>query len=522
MMATRARFLLYAVLMRARVALLFTLAAFGAQAQTLWRLDSLASSWPVRTAIEESRRHSSPGVIRAMDTRDLYAKLRAASPVLPVFADSLVSRYVDVLGEPRREDLRALLGIAEEYHPMIEGELLQHGLPKDLKHLPMALSCMNALAESNEGGAGLWMLTYPVALRYGLRVGPDIDERRDPRLSTRAAALYLKDLQSRYNNWSLTLMAFACGPANVTRAQGRTNGATDMRVLYPHFSTGARDVLPLLMALNYLSAHHTQLGIAPIHVKPFEPADTIRTDRELRFDALAATLGVPVKRLRALNPTLCSERVPAYHALLVPKGERAHYLALADSVARTQQWLLEAERKASEPGEDHVAKGPDGREAIYYRVRSGDVLGRIAQRFGVKVSQLKTWNRMKSDHIDVGEELVIWVTPSQRTRFEKEKEKSEDGDGPVNQNTSEKEEATVKAPAPQTPSPRSSDKTAPAVKAEATKDVSGFTWYTVRKGDSLYGIAKRYPGVDADSLMRVNGIGAGIRPGQRIKVPMKR
>ncbi|MFN3876560.1 MAG: LysM peptidoglycan-binding domain-containing protein, partial [Flavobacteriales bacterium] len=290
-------------------------------------------------------------------------------------------------------------------------------------------------------------------------------------------------------------------------------GATDMRVLYPHFSEGARDVLPLLMALTYLSAYHAQLGIAPIPVKPFEPADTIRTDRELRFDALAVALGVPARRLRALNPTLCGERVPAHHALLVPKGERARYTLLADSVARTEQRLQEAERKASEPVEDQVAKGPDGREPIYYRVRAGDYLGRIAQRFNVKVAQLKAWNRMKGDHIDVGEELVIWVTPAQRARFELEEEGSGEGDGPANRNATKADEAAARAGSP--------PKVPVSPGHEAASDGGGFTWYTVRKGDSLYGIAKRYPGVDADSLMRLNGIGAAIRPGQRIKVPAK-
>lgn len=513
MKAAAARFLLYAVRMRARVTLPLVLLAWAMQAQPLWRLDSLVATWPVRAAIEYSRRHSSPGVVRAMDTRDLYGKLRAASPALPVFADSMVARYVDVLGEQRREDLRALLGMAQAYDALIGGELARHGLPKELKLLPMALSCMNTLAESPEGGAGLWMLTYPVAVRYGLRVSADIDERRDPRLSTMAAARWLKDLHAQHKDWGLAAMAFAAGPANVARAQGRTGRQTPMRELYPHFSDGARDVLPFWMALIYLAAHQEKLGLAPIQVAPFEPADTIRTDRELRFDALAATLGLPEQRLRALNPTLSGERVPAHHALLVPKGERARYTLLADSVARTQQWLLEAERKAAEPGEDLVAKGPDGREDIYYRVRSGDVLGRIAQRFNVKLSQLKAWNRMKGDHIDVGEELVIWVTPAQRSRFEKEKEKSEESDGPMNQAAPKQEEATAKAPAQVQP--------APAPRPAAPKDEDGFTWYTVRKGDSLYGIAKRYPGVDADSLMRINGIGAAIRPGQRIKVPAK-
>ncbi|MBK9175461.1 MAG: LysM peptidoglycan-binding domain-containing protein [Flavobacteriales bacterium] len=499
--------------MRARVALFLTLTAFGAQAQTLWRLDSLVATWPVRAALEEARHSSRPGVIRAMDTRDIYRKLRAAVPELPVFADSLVARLVDELGEPRREDLRALLGIAEEYYPLIDGELTRHGLPRDLRYLPLALSAMNTLHGNSEGGGGLWSLTYPVAMRYGLSVSADLDERRDPRLCTMAAMRYLKDLHARYADWPMTVAAFACGPANLTRARQRTSGSSDLRMLYPHFTSGSRDVLPMWMAMTYLATHAEQLGIALIHVRPFEPADTIRAPQELRLTALAVALGIPKERLQALNPVLFGDRVPAFHALLLPAGERSRYTALTDSVQHLQQWLAEAERKASEPGEDAVAKGPEGREAVYYRVRSGDYLGRIAQRFGVKVSQLKTWNRMKSDHIDVGEELVIWVTPAHRTRFEKEKEKSEEGDEPVNQNAPKTDEASVKAPAQR--------KAAEAAKTETSKEESGFTWYTVRKGDSLYVIAKRYPGVDADSLMRVNRIGPGIRPGQRIKVPVK-
>lgn len=507
--------MLYTVFMRARVGLLFSIAAFGVQAQSLWRLDSLVATWPVRTALEEARHNSRPGVIRAMDTHDLYAKLREAIPELPVFADSLVERYVDALGEPRREDLRVLLGIAEEYYPLIDGELARQGLPRDLRYLPLALSAMNTMGSTNEGGAGLWSLTYPVAVRYGLSVSADLDERRDPRLCTMAAMRYLKDLYADYGDWPRTIMAFASGPANLTRAQRRTGGSMDMRSLYPHFTSGTREVLPLWMATTYLATHAEKLGIALIHVRPFEPADTIRAPQELRLTALAVALGIPKDRLQALNPVLCSDRIPAFHALLLPRGERTRYVALTDSVQHLQQWLTEAERKANEPGEDAIARGPDGREAIYYRVRSGDYLGRIAQRFNVKVSQLKTWNKMKGDHIDVGEELVIWVTPSQRARFEKDKEKSEEDDGPLNQSAPRTEETVAKAP------PLKTEAAEKTEKQTSPKSSDGFTWYTVRKGDSLYGIAKRYPGVDADSLMRMNGIGAGIRPGQRIKVPVK-
>lgn len=493
--------------MRLFLAILSALLIGRAPAQSLWRLDSLAATWPVRNAIEESRRSSHPGVVRAMDTRGLYNALKPLAPVLPVFADSAVDRLVNVLGEPRREDLRAALGLFAHYAPMIDGELARAGLPRELRYLPLALSCMNTLASGREGGAGLWMLSYPVAVRYGLRIDDAMDERRDARLCTMAAVRWLAELRALHGDWPTAVMAFACGPANLERAKGRLSGATEARLLYPQFTAGSRDALPLLMAFTYLSVEEQRLGIRPIAVVPAEPADTVRSPMALRLSAVAAAQGIARERLQALNPVLCSDRVPTYHALLLPRGERQRFDAMADSVQRMQQRLAEAERLASEPGEDAVAKGPEGREAIYYRVRSGDYLGRIAERFHVRVSQLRTWNGLRGDHIDVGEEMVIWVTPAQRARFEKTQEKDDEADEPTNQAAPRTGTAAARAPTP--------------VVKPTPADDGAFTWYTVRKGDSLYGIARRYPGVDADSLMRVNGISANIRPGQRIKVPNK-
>ncbi|MBK8498216.1 MAG: transglycosylase SLT domain-containing protein [Flavobacteriales bacterium] len=180
--------------------------------QSTWHVDSLLTTWPVRLAVEEARHEARPGVIRAVDTRDLYSQLQKAAPGIPVFADSTVERYVNLYGEPRREEFRALLGAAQHYFPLIEGALAEQGIPKELKYLPMALSAMNTLAGSPNGEAGLWMLNYPVALRYGLNVTAERDERRDPHLATRAAVRYLKDLRAQYADPGLALMAFACGP----------------------------------------------------------------------------------------------------------------------------------------------------------------------------------------------------------------------------------------------------------------------------------------------------------------------
>lgn len=108
-------------------------------AQPTWRVDSLLATWPVQLAVEEDRHHSTPGAIRAVDEQGIDLKLGRTWPGMPVFTDTLVRRYVALYGEPRREGFRALLGAAQSYFPLFEGELTRQGLPKEWKYLPMGV-----------------------------------------------------------------------------------------------------------------------------------------------------------------------------------------------------------------------------------------------------------------------------------------------------------------------------------------------------------------------------------------------
>ncbi len=495
MRCMKGRSLLYAVPLRSLTTFLFVASSSVVLAQSSWRVDSLMNTWPIQLAMEEARHAGKPGVIKAVPTRDLLSQLRTAAPSMPVFVDSNVVRYVELYGEPKRDEFRAMLGMAQQYFPLVESELAKAGLPKEWKYVPMALSAMNTLAASQDGGAGLWMLTYPVALRYGLTVTADRDERRDPQLATMAAVRYLKDLCAQYDDRNVALLAFLCGPANVARSKARTNSATDSRALYPHFTTGSRDVLPLLMAFVHLGTHAAELGIVAMDVEATEATDSLRSNNELHLGVVASTLGLDRGRLQSLNPLWCSDRVPALETLLLPRGELARFELLSDSILRAQQQLAES-RVATPPAFAGVA---GDREAIHYRVRSGDYLGSIAMRFGVKVSQLKSWNHLRSDRIGAGDKLVIYVSASQRARYERHigKDGSSD-DGPTNRAAPKGTGTTAIVPAP----------------------VSGFTWYTVQAGDSLYAIARRYQGVDVKRLMEVNGITANIKPGQKLKIPV--
>lgn len=444
-------------------------------------------TWYVQQQLKELRSDAGKGVVRAVATKDLYTQLKKEAPGIPVFADSAVIRNTDLYGEPQRESFQVVLGMTEVYFPMIEKELSIQELPNDLKYLPMALSAMNTQAGSATGGAGMWMLPYPVALRYGLRVDADVDQRLDDIQSTMVAGRYLKDLHAKYQDWSLTIMAFVCGPANVTRAQQRAGGAVDYRSLYPHFTVDQQDVLPLLMAYIHLYANAEALGILPLPVCPWEPTDELTSPRPVQWNALAQVMQIPKAHLRAINPTLIGARIPGGTPFRLPAGTRDRFEQLADSVHTVELALLEP----PEPVTVEV------KSTSRYRVRPGDSLSEIAERYHVSVRQLKSWNNLRSDRIDAGDYLVIEsrkreVVPTRPAPKEVENE------GPTNstKGTLNKEVAN-----------------APAERANTMLD------YTVQSGDSLYRIAERFPGVSAQRIMEVNGIDARIMPGQRIKIP---
>jgi membrane-bound lytic murein transglycosylase D len=467
--------------------------AMGAAGQDAWPVDSLLATWPYHQRINEPRAKPRPGPVPDTDT--LYAQLKRIAPALPVFVDGQVHRFVELFARDRRDHFRAMLGAAEGHLPMVEAELARHGMPPELKYLPFALSAYNPQATDRYGQAGLWMLTYPVAMRHGLEVTPTHDERRDPHRSTVAALAHLRALYARYGEWPTAVMAFAVGPANITRAVKR--GAPDLgpRLLHAGFDSGQRAVLPRLMAFTFLAVNADAAGLAPLVFRSHEPADTVRFDSTLSVAAITHVVGTRPTRFAALNPTLTGGVVPAGTPFRLPRSEAARFADLAFVVLEAQS--TRPRRPASEAERpDSLDRLPDGREAILYRIVEGDCIGCIADRFGVGLSELRAWNELRGDHIDVGNTLVIYVPPPERVRYESD--------------TTAVRPDTIALP-----------KVPPARRAPAQRPArSGEPqWYTVKKGDSLYLIAKRYRGVSADDIMRYNGIGADIRPGQKIKIP---
>ncbi|HEY0977517.1 MAG TPA: LysM peptidoglycan-binding domain-containing protein [Flavobacteriales bacterium] len=449
-----------------RTTLLVVMAANGVpgQGQGTWRLDSLMRTWYVQRTIQARQipfsRHFGP------DTMEARAEWTDTSPALPGFYDGEVARAIEIYGGTKRTEFRLLLGLAEIYRPMIAERFRAEGVPEELADLPLALSAMNPQCASDRGESGLWMLTWPVALRHGLRISADLDERRNDTKSTIVAARHLKELHARYNDWNLAVLAFACGPAQVEAAMLRSGGERTVQALYPHLDAPYRDLIPTLIAMHWLAHEASGPHPRPIAPSTWETVDTVRFPASVRFTNVARATRVPEAQLRALNPELTGRTVPQEHPLLLPQREHFDFTSVLDSMAALERATLPiplADTTASDTSDEAP---PAGTRTVYYRIRSGDALGTIAQRFNVSVADLQLWNELKSEAIDAGEELTIHVP----------------------------------------------------LKTTGTPDRKTST-YTVRRGDTLDGIAKRYRGISAQDIMRHNGISSRIRPGQKLKIP---
>ncbi|HKL03080.1 MAG TPA: LysM peptidoglycan-binding domain-containing protein [Cryomorphaceae bacterium] len=410
------------------------------------------------------------------------AELNKLTP-LDLDYNNYVKAYIEVYTERKRGVTTRVLGLAELYYPLFEEKLDQFDIPLELKHLAVVESALNASARSWVGASGLWQFMYTTGKIYNLEVTSYIDERSDPYASTVAACRYMKKLYSMYGDWNLVLAAYNSGPGNVNKAIRRSGGHRDYWKIRPYLPRETRGYVPAFIAVNYVmnyAPEHNLYPTVPTHL--YAEIDTVHVCREARFDQISLFTGVSVEELEILNPALKKNIIPetpTCQVLYLPRDVVGTYLANEDSLLNYK------------PEQPQAVDGFVEEEIVeHYTVRRGDVLGLIAQRHGVGVSQLREWNYIRGNTIHPGQKLEIKKV--KRTK--------------VGESASQKaeEKSTAK-----------SDKAAPK---EATASSS---FHVVQRGDTLWDIAKKYPGISATDIKKANsGINSGrLRPGQKLKIP---
>ena len=336
----------------------------------------------------------------------VYAnRLRAlVSPVQLPF-NPIVKNYIRRYVDTRYGTINRVLSLSRYYFPLIEEELIKADLPVELRALPIIESALYPTAVSPMGAVGLWQFMPTTGKSYGLEINSLVDERRDPYRATQAACRYLKDLFAIYNDWSLAIAAYNCGPGNVNKAIARSGGKNFWEI-YDYLPRETRGYVPAFIGASYAYAYHRQHGIEPTEAPIPLSVDTVRINKLMHLGQISSTIDLPIETLRQLNPQYKLDIIPATtkpYTLVLPQRYVMQYIAHEPEIqAKDSMYLKEYINPAN------IDKKRQERSGSVYVVKKGDTLGAIARRYRVTTAQIMRWNKLKSAHkLRIGQRLRI-------------------------------------------------------------------------------------------------------------------
>ena len=306
----------------------------------------------------------------------------------------------------KKQLVENMLGLSLYYMPIFEEALERHRMPLELRYLPVIESALVPNAVSRAGAAGLWQFMPGTASGLGLEINSLIDQRRDPFLASDAAARYLKQLYNTYEDWSLAIAAYNCGPGNVNKALRRAGGGKhDFWEIYPFLPQETRGYVPAFIAANYIMRYHKDHGISPVLAKRPIVTDTVHVSRRVHFEQISEVMDIPMAELRALNPQFRKDLIPGDirpYSLVLPSLQAYAYIVNEDSIVNHNAARY-ARRGIVEPasgavtGRDSRGEYYDEEVILYHKVKSGETLTSIARKYGVTVKSIRKLNTQDKD-----------------------------------------------------------------------------------------------------------------------------
>lgn len=485
---------------------------------------------------------------------DVIRKRLAAMPTLIEMPyNPVVRQYIDRYTKNGRPQVAAILGLSLYYMPIFEQALEERGLPQELKYLPVIESSLDPNAVSKHGATGLWQLMLATGKGLGLDCNSLVDERRDPYASSRAAAELLKQLYDTYGDWSLAIAAYNSGPSAVNKAIRRAGGDTskaDFWSIYPYLSEETRGYVPLFIAANYVMTYYPKHNISP--VLPTKPlvTDTVGVTDRMHFDQISAVLAIPVEELRILNPQYREDIIPGSperpYMLTLPSRQMHAYLMSHDQILsyqadkyarRTSVEIGQPENLTAqqpEKGTDPQTDSPSETSTVTHKVAAGETLTSIAAKYGVQPAEIRSANNLRRNAVRAGQVLTINnVDPALAREAQQDATElvamiaaTESVPAPQAQTQAQKKKESrteASATSAKNNSKTSSKATAKTQKqTAATPKKSKTTIHTIKSGENLGRIAKKY-GVTVEDIKKANGLKSdAIRAGKELKIPAKK
>ncbi|MFV5701425.1 LysM peptidoglycan-binding domain-containing protein [Flavobacterium sp. XS2P12] len=491
----------------------------------------------------------------------------------------------------RKKSFERLMGTSEYYFPLFEEALAKQNVPLEIKYLAIVESALNPKAVSKMGATGLWQFMYQTGKQYGLKIDSYVDERSDPLKASEAAAQYMTNMYKIFGDWDLVLASYNSGPGNVAKAIRRSGGQQNYWNIRKNLPKETQGYVPAFLATMYIYEYHKEHGIVPnrASVKHFA-TDTIVIKKQMTFKQISDLLDVPVAQLQVLNPSYKLNVIPFYHDenhyLRLPQEKIAVFASNEDQIYAFAQHELDFREKPFQVTKAIVVRDTMNYttqritipKTKYYKVKRGDNLSEIADKYDVAVADIKKWNKLRSNSVSYGKTLKIItdqsivrtvkkeskveavpsepISESQRVvasevKVNKEEELASNperkdieyvvqkGDNLGNiahkfgasladvkkwNNLSNhnialgatlivaKNEIVIATDNATSGSFKKKSNIAGISKKESVE-------YYVKKGDSLFSIAKKYPGVSISDIKKWNDIrGEGIKPGMKLKI----
>lgn len=491
-------------------------------------LDSLLNLWYVNRSLETA----TDDYLAEADTLipdfsdSVYMQRLAEIPsVVNLTYNRIVKNYINVYSRNRREQVRIMLGLADYYFPIFEEIFDLYGVPYEIKYLSVIESALNPRAVSRVGAVGTWQFMYSTGKQYGLTINSLVDERRDPIKATHAAARFLADLYRIYHDWTLALAAYNCGPGNVNKAIRRSGGKRDFWEIYYYLPRETRGYVPAFIAATYTMNYYEEHLITRAPLVLPRATDTMMVFEPVHLQQVAEVLNIPIGLLRDINTQYRQDIVPGTsktgYAITIPQEQVASFIDLQDSIfAYKDSVFFDPAKMVANPqhysSSYQVDLPSDKYDKLNYRVKSGDNVGFIADWYDVRESDLRYWNNISRNLIREGQKLVIYKPKDTSARYSQLDQMSFSQKQQFAGRTVSSGSTAVSTPSASTVSGGTISKASPGITEE-------YITYRVKQGDSLWEIARKYPGVSEADITRLNNItnSSKIQPGQLLKIKPK-
>jgi len=378
------------------------------------------------------------------------ADLATTKSDLPLVVNDYVASSINFFANTKKGHNTLLHSLQRggRYKQMIQRVMAEEGVPQDLIYLAVAESGFNPRAigpKTRSGGraGGMWQF-MPNDKFYGLVSNAYVDERFDPEKSTRAYARYMKFIYKQLGDWYLSMAGYDWGTGRVQQAVQKT-GYADFWELYRRNNLPAetKNYVPEILAAIIIANHPTQYGFDEITLDPPVLTDTVTINYQVDLRLVSDIVGAPVTEMVALNPSLLRMvtppdtsfdlHLPAGTARLfeqriaaIPEGKRNgwryHRVSAADTLASVAHESHVTEAALAEANQLHEGDSLTGHEAlvvpqaataapaahsVLYTARKGDTLVTIADRFGVSLTQLRSWNKLDGIKVAPGRKLHV-------------------------------------------------------------------------------------------------------------------